>query len=94
MTEKDRGAYSIADKHFVGKYSHQQPLPKGNLYNAVRRHLGLSVAGACKAFGVGLTAWTYRERSKRLYRIAEIVALQELSGLSNDDFVKMLNDVA
>ena len=84
----------VADKFWVGCYRHMQPAPRGNLYGAVRRHMGLSQAQAAEAFGISLDAWSYRERTKRLYHAAEVLALHEFSRLDGNSFIKLLNDVA
>jgi len=83
-----------ADKWFIGSYRHLQPYPKGNLYYSVRQYLGLSQSRMAALFGVSVRSWQYRERYKRLYHVAEVVALKEVSGMSDADFIKLLNDVA
>jgi hypothetical protein len=45
-------------------------------------------------FGISVEAWRYRERSKRLYHIAEVIALQQLSGLDPNAFIELLKDIA
>jgi hypothetical protein len=56
--------------------------------------MGLSQAQAAEAFGISLDAWSYRERTKRLYHAAEVLALHEFSRLDGNSFIKLLNDVA
>ena len=77
----------------VGHY-HTLPQSKGNLYQAVRRHLGLSRAQMCSMVGISEAQLRYRERTKRMYHPCEVVALQQVSGLSADEFMQLLNDIA
>lgn len=84
----------VADKWFIGSYRHIQPYPKGNLYYAVRSYLGLSQGRIAALFGCSVRAWQYRETTKRLYHVAEVVALKEVSGMNDADFMRLLNDVA
>jgi transcriptional regulator with XRE-family HTH domain len=87
-------AQNTAQRWFIGSYRHLQPYPKGNLYYEVRKYLGLSQARMASLFGVSVRAWQYRERVKRMYHCAEIAALQEVSGLDAESFMKFLKDVA
>ena len=88
------GTVKVADKWFIGSYRHTQPLPKGNLYYAVRTHLGLSQSKVAALFGVTTDRWKYRERVKRMYHVAEVCALRELSGMDDAQFIRLLNDIA
>jgi hypothetical protein len=85
---------SIAAKWGIGSYRHAIPYPAGNLYLSVRKSLGLSQAQAAHALGCSTPAWRARERSRRNLCVAEILALHELSGLSDTEFMKLLNDIA
>ncbi len=85
---------SYADKYGVRNYRHVSPLPRDNVYRVVRMHLGLSQNAIAKMFGVSRMAWMYRERTKRMYRIAELRALRELSGLDAETFIQLLDDCA
>ncbi len=82
------------NRYFVGSYRHAMPYPRKNLYFAVRELLNIPQAKAAKVFGVTVPAWRYRERTKRLYHTAEILALFEMSMLSNRDFIQLLRDCA
>jgi hypothetical protein len=84
----------VADKWGVGSYKHLSPWPKGNLYRYVRRSMGLSQSKIADIFGCSLKAWKYRESTNRHLCIAEILALHELSGLTDSEFMKLLNDIA
>ena len=77
----------------IGHY-HTLPQSKGNLYQAVRKHLGLSRVDMGKMIGITEAQLHYRERAKRMYHPCEVVALQQVSGLSADDFMQLLNDIA
>ena len=83
-----------ANRYYIGSYRHAQPMPKGNLYGTVRRRLGLTMRDMARAFGVSNAAWGYRERTKRMYHIAEICALYEASGLTARQFINLLKDIA
>lgn len=85
---------STADKWFIGSYRHLQPMPRGNLYHAIRLHHGLSQGKAAASFGVSLNAWQYRERSKRLYHTAEVIALYEWSKMKPQEFIELLRSIA
>jgi len=39
-------------------------------------------------------ALRYRERTKRTYHPCEIVVLYQLSGMTSDEFMQLLNDIA
>ena len=71
-------------------YRHARVMPKDNLYALVRRTLGLSQREAARQYGISHKAWIYRERSKVMYWPLEIHALQQLSGASNDEMIKMI----
>ena len=87
-------SHNVASKYWCDSYRHAHPYPRGNLYYVVRRHLGMTQTQVAQAFGCTLHAWIYRERSKRMYHLAEILALLEFSGLTTDEYIKLLNDVA
>ena len=77
----------------TGHY-HTLPHSKGNLYQAIRKRLGLSRAAMAKVTGITEDQLRYRERTKRMYHLCEMVALQQVSGLSADEFMQLLNDIA
>lgn len=85
---------TIASKFWIGTFRHAMPWPRGNVYRNVRMMLGLSQSQAAKAFGVSVASWKYRERMKRMYHVAELLALHELSGLTADNYLKLLKEVA
>jgi hypothetical protein len=84
----------LKDKYWVGTYRHAMPYPKNNVYNAVRKSMRISQAHAAKLLGISTPAWRYRERTKRLYHVAELLCLQELSGMTNGAFIQLLKDCA
>jgi hypothetical protein len=88
--EKRREGY----KWGVEGFNHAQAYPKGNLYHAVRQLRDETIVGMAQSFGVSAKAWTYRERVKRMYRVAEIMALYEASDLSPEQFMKLLSKIA
>jgi len=77
----------------VGHY-HTLPSPKGNLYQAVRKILGMSRANMAKHIGISEESLRYRERTKRVYHLCEMVALQQASGMTWEAFGELLNDIA
>jgi hypothetical protein len=83
-----------ADRWFVGRYRHLQPFPQGNLYLAIRREMNLSQRVISRLFGVTDYQWRYRERTKRMYHVAEVMALYEMSGVTWDRFGEILKSVA
>ena len=93
VRDDNRAQQGIANKWYVGSYRHQQPIVR-NVYYAVRSMLKLSQKQVAIAFGVSFHQWNYRERTKRMYHVAELLALKELSGLDDQQFIKLLNDVA
>lgn len=77
----------------VGHY-HTLEYARGNLYVAIRKHLGLTRVAMSELLGIGEETLRYRERMKRVYHPCEILALHEVSGLSLEDYMKLLNDIA
>jgi hypothetical protein len=87
-------ASMYGDKWWVGCYRHAMPYPKDNLYRRWRVAQGITQRRAAALFGIGEQAWRYRERQKRMYHLAEVLALFDASGMSHKDFFKLLNDCA
>jgi hypothetical protein len=52
------------------------------------------VAGMAREFGTTRRRWQYREQGKRMYRVAEIMALYEASELTPEQFIKLLSKIA
>lgn len=82
------------DKWWIGSYRHAMPYPKSNLYLELRMRMGLTQRRAAALFGITPQAWRYRERVKRMYHAAEVVALYHASGMSCSDFMKLLSECA
>ena len=77
----------------VGHY-HTLEYARGNLYLAIRRRLGLTRVAMSRLLGIGEETLRYRERMKRVYHPCEILALLEVSNMSLEDFMQLLNDIA
>ena len=77
----------------VGHY-HTLPCPRGNLYQAIRKQLGVSRADMAKYIGISEGALRYRERTKRVYHLCEMVALLEASGMTPEQFMELVNKIA
>ena len=67
---------------------------RGNLYMSIRHLLGLSREKFCAHTGITKHTLMYRERVKVLYNLQEVVELYEISGLTPDEFMELLKDVA
>lgn len=87
-------ATALREKYWVGNYRHAMPYPKCNVYLRVRQHLQASQTYAAKLIGITPTQWRYRERSKRMYHVAELLCLHELSGLAPREFLNLLSECA
>lgn len=87
-------ASTVNGKWWVGNYRHAMPYPKDNLYRRIRLAMGLTQARASALFGITVQQWRYREKMKRMYHLAEILALLDTSGLSHKDFIKIMSDCA
>jgi len=85
---------SIYSQKLRARFKHTIGKPKGNIYYELRRRLKLTQTEAGALVGITQKAWQYRERWKVMYYPLEIAMLHELSGMSSDDFLKLLNDIA
>lgn len=94
MRQRATDRHFVNDKWWVGSYRHAMPYPKDNLYRRIRYTMGLTQRRAAALFGMSHHAWCYRERVKRMYHLAEILALREVSGMSDRDFLKLMSDCA
>jgi hypothetical protein len=84
----------LYSKRYRAKYRHAIGRPRGNLYYSIRKLLGLNQTEAGKLIGITQKAWQYRERVKVMYWPLEIAMLQEVAGLSDEEYIKLLNDIA
>lgn len=85
---------TVDSKWWIGSYRHAMPYPADNLYRRLRYEMKLTQRRAAALFGISEQAWRYRERMKRMYHLAEIVALYETSGMSYTEFMKLVKDCA
>lgn len=84
----------IYSKRYRAKYRHAIGRPAGNLYYSIRKLLGLNQTEAGKLIGISQKAWQYRERVKVMYWPLEIAMLKEIAGLTAEEYIKLLNDIA
>jgi hypothetical protein len=77
----------------VGHY-HTLENARGNLYVAIRKRLGLTRVAMSRLLDIGEETLRYRERMKRVYHPCEILALLEVSNMSLEEFIQLLNDIA
>ncbi len=89
--DKLRELYAASHR---ARYKHTIRRPKGNLYYAIRKRLGLTQRHAAKMIGITREAWQYRERAKLMYWPLELVVLAKLGGMTAEEFMQLLNDIA
>lgn len=77
----------------VGHY-HTLPQSRGNLYQAVRKVTGKPRSAMAQLLGISEYQLRYRERTKRVYHLCEVAALYVASGMTTEDFMQMINDIA
>lgn len=73
---------------------HEIQRNKRNLYRVVRHTMQLTQANISEKTGISAEAWRYREREKETYRLGELLALKDVTGMSWDEFGKLLEDCA
>jgi hypothetical protein len=78
----------------IDQYRHLRPPPAVNAYRLVRDAMGITQAEAARRIGINRQAWQYRERRKWLYWPVEIVALQQMSGFSDEEMMGILRRCA
>jgi hypothetical protein len=78
----------------TGKYRHEIQGWLVNPYKAVRLHLRWPVHQMASFLGLTTDALKYRERTKQSFYLLEIVMLFEVSGMTPEEFVEMLRDIA
>lgn len=66
----------------------------GILYKIIRSRLGLTQTQLGALMGCSQSAIVNRESKKRLYSVIELVELLDLSGMTNDEWVALLREVA
>ena len=67
---------------------------RGILYRIIRGRLGLTQEAMGRLIGCTRDSIAAREGSKRLYTVAEILMLKEISGMTNDEWVELLREIA
>lgn len=67
---------------------------KGMLYRAIRNVVGLSQAGMAKAMGCTKDAIVRREHTKSRYSVPELVALQQIAGMTDTEWCELLRQIA
>lgn len=66
----------------------------GQLYRLIRARLGLTQTDMGKLIGCSRDSITAREQTKRVYSISELLALKKLSGMDNDEWCRLLEEIA
>jgi len=89
-----RSQYNPAPAKILEGYRHTLPSARGNLYLAVRKAMGLTRKPFADALGINVASLRYRERAKQLYHPLEVLVLYQVSGMTWDEFGKLLNDIA
>lgn len=87
-------ARKIRKKRGHRGYLWEMPWPKGNLYLAVRKLLGLSQEKFAAHTDMTHDQVRYRERRKRQYAVSEILFLKEISGLDWEGFEELMERCA
>lgn len=84
----------IYSKRHRARFRHGIGRPAGNLYYSIRKLLGLNQTKAGELIGITRQAWQYRERYKVMYWPLEIAMLKDIAGLTDSEFIQLLNDIA
>lgn len=66
----------------------------GLLYKIIRSRLGLSQTAMGRLIGCSLYAIINREAKKRIYTVGEMVTLYEVSGMTPDEWVALMKEIA
>lgn len=77
-----------------GRYRHEIQGWLINPYRAVRLHNKWTFRRMCELLDLKPHALKYRERIKQSFYLLEIVMLFEVSGMTPEEFVEMLRDIA
>ena len=67
---------------------------RGKLYLSIRKKLGLTQVNFGRYTGMTLKTVKYREMAKLRYTLDEIVKLQQISGMSWEDYGKLLEQLS
>lgn len=66
----------------------------GILYKIIRSKLGLTQRQLGDLIGCSQSAIVNRESKKRVYSVIELVELLDISGMTNDEWVSLLREIA
>lgn len=67
---------------------------RGILYRLLRNRLGITQKAMAALVGCSVDAITAREAKKRLYSAEEMIALYEISGMTAEEWIQLLREVA
>jgi len=73
---------------------HEIKRNRRNLYLKVRQKMDLTARDIAALVGISEQSWYYREREKEVYRLGELCALRELSGMSWDELGALIESCA
>lgn len=85
---------SKARKPLTARRLRQDRRYAGVLYKLVRARLGLTQERMGDLLGCSRFGILHRERTKQLYSLQELVALQELTGIPDADWWDIIKEVA
>lgn len=72
----------------------QERRTTGVLYKLVRSRLGISQEAMGRLLGCSRYCILHRERTKHVYSLEELVALQELTGIDGPEWWALIKEVA
>jgi len=67
---------------------------RGILYKIIRARLGLTQHAMARLMGCSRDSIAAREGSKRLYTAAELLALKDISGMGDSEWLELLREIA
>ena len=66
----------------------------GMLYRLIRARLGITQVAMARLMGCSKDALVRREHTKKLYSVIELQALKDISGLSDAEWLALLEEIA
>lgn len=85
----------ISNKYLLAiRYPHEIARCRKNLYYQIRKAQKLKQAEIAELAGITAEGWRYREREKEVYRLGELMALKELSGMDWVEFGALIEACA
>lgn len=85
----------ISNKYLLAiRYPHEISRARNNLYYRIRKEKGLTQEAISKVAGITAEGWRYREKEKEVYRLGELMALKELSGMDWIEFGALIEACA